>query len=196
MAIDNRALGAYHLADNPDLYEVQRSNNFVFVVTNLGDLIRPSTSVVTESSYIKNVQEVIRISCKGAPVPHFKQNTLEIRRGNSVMKMAGLAEYSDGDITLDDFIGADTLSALMAWQRLSYDPVAEKIGKMSEYKKDCELIEYAPDGVTMVRYWILKGCFITGLSERAFDSDDGAKREITASITYDKAFMYLPDDTI
>ena len=31
MPVEDRTLGAWHLADNPDLYEIQRTNNFEFV---------------------------------------------------------------------------------------------------------------------------------------------------------------------
>lgn len=190
---ENRTNGAYHLADNPNLYEVQRSNNFVFVVTGLGRLLRASALTEDETDYIDNVEEVIRISARASSVPHFSQETIEVRRGNSVVKYAGVPSFSDMSVTLDDFIGADTKSALMAWQRLSYDSTSEKVGYASSYKKDCELIEYAPDNQTMVRYYELKGCWISGISEDNHDNDSTGKRAVTATIQYDKAFMKMPD---
>ena len=35
---------AYHMADSPNLYEPQRSNNFEFVVSGLGTLTLPDGS--------------------------------------------------------------------------------------------------------------------------------------------------------
>lgn len=109
------------------------------------------------------------------------------------MKMAGVPTYDSGNLVVRDFIGADTKSVLMAWQKLSYDVKTEKVGRMSAYKKDCTLIEYTPD-YQMVRYWNLKGCWISGISEDDFDMESGDLKTITATIEYDKAEMHLPDE--
>ena len=185
-------LGAYHLADNPDLYEVQRSNNFEFVVTGLGELVQSGATVGDDRPLLTNAQKVLRVSVVKASVPHFKQEVLQIRRGNSIIKMAGVPTFPEGTLVIRDFIGADGKSVLMAWRKLSYDDKTEKIGRMSAYKKDATLIEYAPDGV-MVRYWDLKGCWLPELSEENFDMDSGDLRVITGTIAYDRAEMHLPD---
>ena len=36
--------GAYHLADNPSLYEPQRTNNFTFIVTDIDNILRVGVS--------------------------------------------------------------------------------------------------------------------------------------------------------
>lgn len=190
--IGDRTLGAWHLADNPDLYEIQRTNNFDFVVTGLNNLLRPSVSSTSENAYIKNAQDVLRISVVESSIPHFTQSVIEIKRGNTTIKAAGVPTYDSGTLRLYDFIGADTKSALMGWQALSFNEANEKVGRMSAYKKDCELVEYAPDH-TIVRYWILKGCWISGLSEDSRSYDSNNRSVITATITYDKAIMRLPD---
>ena len=192
MPVEDRTLGAWHLADNPDLYEIQRTNNFEFVVTGLDNLLRPSVSEDSAGAYIKNAQEVLRISVLEASIPHFTQNVIEIKRGNTTIKAAGTPTYDSGTLRLYDFIGADTKSALMAWQALSFNEGTEKVGKMSAYKKDCELVEYAPDN-TIVRYWILKGCWISGIDEDNHSFDNSDRKTITATITYDKAQIRLPD---
>ena len=131
MPVEDRTLGAWHLADNPDLYEIQRTNNFEFVVTGLDNLLRPSVSEDSAGAYIKNAQEVLRISVLEASIPHFTQNVIEIKRGNTTIKAAGTPTYDSGTLRLYDFIGADTKSALMAWQVLSFNEGTEKVGKMS-----------------------------------------------------------------
>jgi len=186
-------IGTYHLANNPDLYEIQRSNNFEFVVTGLGELLRAGAVEGDGRPLIENGQEVLRLSVVKAPIPNFKQETLTIRRGNSVMKMAGVPTFDAGNLVVRDFIGADTKSVLMAWQKLSYDVKTERVGRMSAYKKDCTLVEYTPD-YQMVRYWDLKGCWISGISEDDFDMESGDLKTITATIEYDKAEMHLPDE--
>ena len=81
----------------------------------------------------------------------------------------------------------------MAWQNLSYNVKTEKVGRMSQYKKNCYLLEYTPD-YELVRTWVLKGCWISGLSMPDFNQEDGGKRQVTATIQYDAAFMEVPEN--
>lgn len=190
---DNK-IGAYHLSDNPTLYEPARSNNFEFVVTGLGQLLRAGYSEEQTNAFLgNNVEELLRISVVKASVPTFTQEAITIRRGNSVMKAAGLPNFKDGSLIINDYLGADGKSILMAWQNLSYNVKTEKVGRMSQYKKDCYLLEYAPD-YELVRTWTLKGCWISGLDMPDYDQEDGGRRQITATIQYDAAFMNMPDE--
>lgn len=186
-------IGTYHLANNPDLYEVQRSNTFEFVVTDIADLLRAGAVEGDGRPLIVNGQEVLRLSVVKAPIPNFKQEVLSVKRGNTVMKMAGVPTFNSGTLVVRDFIGADTKSVLMAWQKLSYDVKTEKVGRMSAYKKECTLVEYTPDW-QMVRYWVLKGCWVSEVSQDDFDMESGETKTISATIEYDRAEMHLPDE--
>lgn len=191
-SIDPKQIGAYHLAarDNVRLYEPQRDNNFEFLVTGLGDLIRVGGD---ENSKITNAQDVLRFSVESFSVPTFTQNVITIERGNSVMKAAGKPQFNDGTLVINDYIGADGKSVLMAWQNLSYNVYTEKIGAMADYKKTCWLSEYTPD-YKLVRTWRLEGCWVSGLQQGDFTMTSDGKKTISATITYDKAFMELPDE--
>lgn len=184
MAIEQ--IGTYHLADNPQLYEPQRQNTFEFVVTDIDGI--PMIGATNNSSTFKNAQDILRCSVAGAFVPHFTQNTVEVKRGNSTVKFAGVPTFSSGTITLNDFIGANTKEILMAWQHLSYDVRTEKVSALARtnYKKNCYLIEYAPDFVK-VRQWILHGCWVSGISEDAYNSEGSDKKQIEVTIEYDYA---------
>lgn len=182
--------GSYHLADNPTLYEVQRSNTFEFIVTGINDLLKAGATGRETSSKISNGEEVFRISVESAPIPHFTQNVLEIRRGNSVMKFAGTPSFEGGTLTFNDYIGADTKAVLMAWQNLSYNVKTENVGLMSDYKKTATLIEYSPD-YKKVREWTLYGCWISGMSEDAYNQESGEKHKIQCTIQYDKAIPVI-----
>ena len=57
---------------------------------------------------------------------------------------------------------------------------------MKDYKKNCELVEYTQDFVP-IRSWELIGCWISALSESDFDKESDGKRQITATIQFDKA---------
>lgn len=185
---DNQ-FGSYYLSDRKDLYEIQRENNFEFVVSDIDSLLRAGAMGNEENAYITNGQEVLRFSMVGAFLPTFSQEPIVIRRGNSVMKAAGIPTFKDGQITVNDYIGADTKSVLMAWQALSYNVKTEKVGRMSDYKKDCTLIEYTPDYTQIVRTWKLIGCWVQDIDGGQYTMESGGKKTITATIVYDTAYI-------
>lgn len=187
-------IGVYHFADNAQLFDVQRNNAFEFVVTGLDNLLRAGAVGNESNAYIANAQDVLRLSVVGAPIPHFTQEEVEIKRGNSTLYYAGVPTFSEGTLTFNDFVGADTKSALMAWQNLSYNVKNQTVGSVADpatnYKKDCYLIEYTPD-FKPVRTWRLYGCWIKGLQEGDYSYEDGGKHQITATVRYDRAEIDL-----
>ena len=185
--------GTYHLADNPTLYDPMRNNTFEFVVTGLDKLLRVGADGSEENAYITNAQEVLRLSVDSASIPMFTQEVIPVKRGNSTIKFAGTPSFASGSLVVNDWIGADSKSALMAWQNLSYNVKTDRVGNAADYKKDCWLIEYTPDYTKQVRQWQLKGCFISGLSEDAYSMSSDGKKTISATIEYDRAIMSLPD---
>lgn len=184
--VASNSKGAYVLADNPNLYEIQRKNNFEFVVTDVDGILRAGATGDEATARLTNAQEVLRVSVVSAPIPHYTQTAIEIRRGNSVMKAAGVPTFNNGTLVVNDFIGADTKAVLMAWQNLSYNVRTEKVGLMSDYKKDAYLIEYTPD-YQQVRKWILHGCWVSGISEDAYNQEANEKNTISATIEFDRA---------
>lgn len=186
-AVSTGQQGIYHLADNPTLYEPQRSNNFEFVV-DLGDLIRAGYLGSESNAVITDAQSILRFSVTQTSVPHFQQNVIEIKRGNASMKFAGAITFGEGQLVINDYIGADSKAIIMAWQNLSGNVRTEKVGLASDYKKDAYLVEYTPEFQT-VRRWVLKGCWISGISEDPYNSEQAEKRTITATIQYDRAYI-------
>ena len=183
-----KEMGTYHLANNPNLFEIQRANNFEFIITDINGIMRAGMEG-TEGKGVRNIsnaQEIVRLAVTRASVPHFTQNPIELRRGNSVLKYAGVPSFNSGSIEVNDFIGANARDVLMAWQALSYNVKTEKVGLASQYKKDCYLVEYSPD-YQVVRQWRLHGCWVSGLSEGDFSADDNGKKTVSATIEYDRA---------
>ena len=182
--------GTYHMADNPAMYEPQRTNNFEFMVTGLGNsILKAGFNENDNNAYLSNPEAVIRLSVKSTSIPHFTQSTIEIKRGNTTLKYAGVPTFDSGQLVINDYIGTDAKMALMAWQNQSYNVVTEKVGLAKDYKHDCYLLEYTPD-FQLVRTWKLYGCWISGLSESTYDVDSNGVNQVTATIQYDKA---MPD---
>jgi hypothetical protein len=188
--------GALRFANDPSLFEVQRNCNFEFIVTDLDNIKRAGATGAETDAYISNAQEMLRLSVTSAFIPHFKQDPVAVKRGNSTIKYAGVPSFDAGTLEFNDFVGADTKSILMAWQNLSYNVETELVGSMAnpngKYKKDCYLIEYTPD-YRKIRTWLLKGCWISKLSEGEYSAEDGGKHAITATIQYDYAKIDLTD---
>lgn len=188
--------GAYHIASNPKLYEPVRTNNYRFLAKfdNI-DLLKVGENPNLDGSYIRNGQEILDFSVVKFDVPHFKQNVLEVRRGNSIVHYAGLPQWDTGTLVINDLVGADGKSVLLAWQALSYSVINDTIPNASEYKIDATVMEYTADN-KLVRYWDLIGCWISGIDENEWDSNSGDKKTINATIVYDRAIPHLPDEVI
>lgn len=135
--------GAWHLADNPNIYEPMRNNTFELVVHDIENLQRAGVNDGTD--IIKDGQETIRFTVNKVTIPNFTQSVIEIRRSNTVVKFAGPMSFENGSMEVIDYIGADSKSVLMAWQALSGNINTEAVGRAKDYKKRATLIEYTPD---------------------------------------------------
>lgn len=172
------------LADNPALYEAQRQNNFEFVVSGLNGITR----VGTIDQKLSNAEEYLRLAVDQSSVPHYEQGVIEIKRGNTTMKSAGVISFASGTLVINDYIGANTKEILMSWQNLSGNPQTGKVGLMKDYKKNAWLVEYTPD-YQEVRKWRIVGCWISGMSEDAYSQSADGKKLITAAVPYDLAYI-------
>lgn len=181
-------IGTYHLGENPQLYSPQRANNYEFIVTNIDDILRPGATGDETNGRFRNAQEVLRLSVSSAFVPHFSQTPVEVKRGNSTVKFAGVPSFGEGSLQFHDFIGAATKEILLAWQHLSYNVYTEKVGSLdvTPYKKEAALLELTPDN-RKVRQWRIHGCWISNLNEGAYDNYNGDKKMLDVTIQYDWA---------
>lgn len=181
--------GTFHLADNPRQYQPVRTNNFRFIVSGLDSLLRVGGDEADANDYINNAQEVLDFSVVKFVEPDFRQNEVQVNRGNSTIYFAGKAEYSTGDLVINDFAGADGKSVLRAWQALSYNPIDDTIPSSDVYKKDAVVLEYLPDN-TLINYWELKGCWVQSINTTGYDSDNADKKTVTATIRFDRAIPH------
>ena len=190
----SNSLSAQHISTNLANYEAARTGFFSLIVDDIDNIVSAAFSgdraAATDNDKIARAQETLKLNVIKAPVPHFTLQPLEYKRGNDTVKFAGVPELQTGSITVDDVVGLDTKSILMAWQALAYNVYTRKGGRMKDYKKNATLIEYTQD-FEQVRSWTLYGCWISGISEGEFDKENDGKRQITADIQYDRAEMNL-----
>lgn len=192
----SNSLSAQHISTNLANYESARTGFFSLIVDDIDNIVRASYSgdhsAAADSDKIARAQEVLKLNVVKAPVPHFTLGVNKFKRGNDTVTFAGTPEYREGSIVVDDVVGMDTKSILMAWQSLAYNVYTRKGGRMKDYKKNCTLIEYTQD-FEQVRSWTLYGCWINAISEGDFDKENDGKRQITATIQYDRAEMSMPE---
>ena len=192
----SNSLSAYHISTDLANYESARSGFFSLIVNDIDNIIRATytggetdPAKVAEGDKLGNrAQEILKLNVVKAPVPHFSLKKESYRRGNDVVNFAGVPEFKDGSIVVDDVVGLDTKAILMAWQGLAYNVHTRKGGRMKDYKKNATLIEYTQD-FEQIRSWTLYGCWIQDLQEGDFDKENDGKRQITASIVYDRAVL-------
>lgn len=193
----DKSLNTTHISSNIANYEAARNAFFVLEVDFRGpdgkvNLLKPDytgdPAAATESDYITDAQEILKLNVTKAPVPQFSVKTEEYRRGNDVVKFATTPEWEAGSIEVDDVVGLDTKSILMSWLYLAYNPNTRLGGRMKDYKKTCTLYEYTQD-YELIRTWRLEGCFVTKVGGDPFDRESDGKRKVTADISYDRALV-------
>ena len=181
--------GTLHISANQGTYEIARSNNFEFIITGVSGLLKAGVQEAGAQATDRtgsSANDTVRLSVVRAFVPNFSQEEIMIQRGNAKIYAASVPNFEAGNLVVNDFVGLDTKSVLLAWQRLCYDITTERVGRMEDYKRDCTLIEYTPD-YTEIRKWRLEGCWVKGITENEFSMEDAAKRQITANIRFDRA---------
>ena len=187
----SNSLSAQHISTNLANYEAARTGFFSLIVDDIDNIVKASYSganpqEAADSDKIARAQEILKLNVVKAPVPHFSLKAEQYRRGNDVVKFAGVPDFKDGSIEVDDVVGMDTKAILMAWQGLAYNVHTRKGGRMKDYKKNCTLIEYTQD-FEQIRSWTLYGCWISDINEGEFDKENDGKRKITAKLEYDRA---------
>lgn len=188
------SLTAQHISTNLANYEAARSGFFTFIVDDIDGIVKSTYAGRKENAplteRIPNAQEYLKLNVLKSSVPHFSLETLTYRRGNEIVKFAGVPSWEAGTIVVEDVVGLDTKSILMAWQGLAYDIHTRKGGRMVNYKKTCTLVEYTQD-YEPIRSWTLYGCWISNIGEDDFDKESDGKRTISVTIEYDRAEMNL-----
>lgn len=187
----NNGLTAEHISTNLNNYEAARTGFFALQLDpRINNIIKATfkgeEAQATQDDRYAKAQEYLKLNVVKCNVPHFSVQPLEYRRGNDVVKFAGVPSFDEGSLTVDDVVGLDTKGILMAWQAKTYNVHTRKGGRMADYKFDCILIEYTQD-YEPIREWKLFGCWPSSLSEQPFDRENDDRRQIEATIQYDRA---------
>lgn len=172
-----------HLREHSEFFEPQRSNTFKFVVDNINiNTADYGLKSIPES----DVDKTLELSVQETSVPGFQINKLTINRGNGQMHFAGKPTFKDGQLNINDYVGAYSKDILYAWQRLAYNVKTNKVGLAKDYKRTAMLYELTPD-YQIVRKWTLYGCWVSDVSEPNYNHGSDETRVVNATIVYDYA---------
>lgn len=190
----DKALGSYHIATELQNYEAARTAFFVLDVptAQLSNLRKPTESGDDDKTALKlndaNASDILRLNVTKTSVPQFSVETHEYRRGNDVVKFAGVPTWDSGTLEVDDIVGVNTKDIMISWLYLAYNPHTRMGGRMKDYKKTAYLREYTQDYV-LIREWEIRGIFVKKVGDSEFDRENDGKRKLSVEFEYDMAVL-------
>lgn len=159
-------VSADHIAAQNGAFEPQRRNNFTLRI-EVGE------------------NRIIQRSLDAFPLPKEANEVISVNYGNEARKVAGRVTFDDLELVLKDFVDTPTAEAMIAWRRLVYNPDTGAIGNAADYKKEGEVVMFAPDG-SRERSWRLMGIWPSRLDPGSGDMNAAEANKITTTLTVDK----------
>jgi hypothetical protein len=154
-------------------------------VLNPNDIMFTAFEPKVQNRFVMLINGIPSFMVKTASAPSFEDQEVKLDHINTYRKIRGKREWGNMDMTLYDPITPSGAQAVMDWARLSYESVTGRAGYSDFYKKDLTLNILGPVG-DIVSEWVIKGAFITSMSQGDFDwaSSDVAELSITVAMDY------------
>jgi hypothetical protein len=137
-----------------------------------------------QNRFIMLIDGIPSFMIKNVTAPSFEDASIKLDHINTYRKVRGKREWQDMDMTLYDPITPSGAQAVMDWARLSYESVTGRAGYSDFYKKDLTLNILGPVG-DIVSEWVIKGAFITNMSQGEFDWSNPEVAELSITIAMD-----------
>jgi hypothetical protein len=170
---------ASHIAASMGGYSPQHRNNFTIEFYGVAN------------------STILSLSLSRGFLPQWKSNEGMIRFANERAYFAGAVEWGAGTIEFNDYVDRDVQGIIVAWVARVYpgilNPVDGRVGQPKDYKRDGNVIIWAPDG-TAIRLWKLLGCWPYDFNPGELNMESNDPVRVTLGIRYDKA-VYLGPST-
>lgn len=158
----------------------------------LGDVRRQNNFRVTINDITGD--NSLELIMQNAFLPKVSLQPIELRHGNDAIKLAGLATWEGGTITILDVLSRKELDTLLAWFNQTYNTKTGAIGFAEDvpgtgikgYKKNGTITEYASDG-RLARKWTVQGMWISSPDLGVLDATSGSHKEISFAIQIDRS---------
>jgi hypothetical protein len=160
-------------------FEPQRQNNWGLVVMGLPN------------------EDILSLSLVTGFLPRRAMEEVPISYGNEVVYVSGKPGWDQGVVTVRDFIDRPTAKVVYDWSLQVYDPRDGHIGLARDYKKEAEVVLFAPNtrefaGVANPigqRVWTLHGVWPSSVNfaQNGLDQTSADIVRIELVLRYDKA---------
>lgn len=187
-------------------YQPAKGNFFTLQILGVGDLVKASydySKNPTEDDYIGGTNrealntEAFMITCTKATTPKCTIAKNEIRRGNEVIKHAGVPTWEDITVECIDYVDLPIKDILYALKAQGYYTGAKAGGrafdnelsdgtKVKGYKHEYILTQYTADREFVCQYKIYGG-WIPEINEQDYDVENDDIRRLSFTLTYDYA---------
>jgi len=143
-----------------------------------------------QNNFVLHIEDVttdgnsLDLIVQQAFLPQVSLNVLNLQHGNDSIKLAGVASWQGGQITILDTLSRIELDTLLSWFGQTYDAVDGSIGLASEYKKGGYVTEYAGDR-RYQRRWTIVGMWISTPNFGQLNAASGEMKEMSFTIEID-----------
>jgi hypothetical protein len=152
------------------LFEPQRKNNWI-IQFHLPDA--------------RGVRD-IQVAAQTVTLPQQEIAEVELDGLNYSTKVAGKVKFANIDFEFKDYLDTQATNAMLAWHYMVANPATGVVGLAKQYKKDADIILFAPNG-SMERRWKLQGCWLPKFDPGALDRGSGDKNMCKGTVCYDRA---------
>ena len=143
--------------------------------------------------------DIMSFSLESFDFPKDSNDPIELPFGNESRKVAGKSVVQELSISLKDFCDTGTAEACRSWRSKVYNPVNGAIGWATNYKQQCQLTLFGPNG-SAKRSFTLIGVWPMDVNYGSGDMNGGDYNRIDMTLAIDKvipgtsANMSLKDD--
>ena len=176
--------GSGLLANNTPLNQPQMQGHFELEVLPKSDV--PPNSYSWEGD--------ISLHVDTSALPTFTFEEVEAMSINGRSYFAGAATFEAMSITSKDLIDGKTARGWLEWSKLVYNVKTGRLGLAKDYKRECHVFQYAPNGWHH-RQWIFQGVWPQTITFGTLDlSATTTINMIEVTLRYDKAFPEAYDE--
>ena len=143
-----------------------------------------------QHKFIMTIGGIPTFLIKSSAKPQAENGEIILDHINVQRKVKGKTKWNSLEITLYDAITPSGAQVVMEWFRAHHESATGRDGYSSFYKKDLTLEQLDGMGNT-IEEWTIKGAFIQSCNWGALDWSVEDVQVITATLTYDYAFMHF-----
>jgi len=166
---------ADHIASGTGGFEPQRENNFQVVIDD---------PAIAEG-------DLLYLAIRNVSIPANKDEALEIRWGNEVRYVTSTTSPEECTLKVRDYVDKAVRQRLLEWRRRVFNPLTGAKGLATDYKKNCSLVLFAPDGVQFQRECRLVGMWPMNDPGGALTMDSQGQVDLDITFKVDKIVWKL-----